>query len=165
MVRKEEDRRRGRGTGWDGAAGEIHRRNFSDLLSSHLLHRREREGSKEGELPYFFVVLPHVKFVGSSIHTGNSGLCIDLHSTSLALFLFRHSLGRRVRREISKISSTARRLLSEWVIESSPRPCRSQPNSACKSNLPNPALKARNASSSPSRPAVHLKCRHRSRDS
>ena len=26
-----------------GAAGEIHRRNFSDLLSSHLLHRRERE--------------------------------------------------------------------------------------------------------------------------
>ena len=42
---------RGRGggpTGWDGAAGEIHRRNFSDLLSSHLLHWRER-----GRAPLF----------------------------------------------------------------------------------------------------------------
>ena len=71
MVRKEE-RRRGRGpTGWDGAAGEIHRRNFSDLLSSHLLHWREERG-KEGELHYFFVVPSYVKFVGSFIHTGSS---------------------------------------------------------------------------------------------
>ena len=121
MVRKEEDRRRGREGGRDGM--ELPGRYIGGIfqiyypLICYIGGGRERR--KEGELHYFFVVLPHVKFVGSSIHTGNSGLCIDLHSTSLALFLFRHSLGRRVRREISKISSTARRLLSKWVIVSS----------------------------------------------
>ena len=105
MVRKEEKEGDRRGlSGWscrDGAAGEIHRRNFSDLLSSHLLLRRERR--KEGELHYFFVVPSYVKFVGSFIHTGSSGLYIHLHTTSLPLFLFRHSLRRRERCEISKI--------------------------------------------------------------
>ena len=60
-------------------------------------------GGKEGELHYFFVVPSYVKFVGSFIHTGSSGLYIHLHTTSLPLFLFRHSLRRRVRCEISKI--------------------------------------------------------------
>ena len=46
MVRKEEQE----GERGNGAAGEIHRRNFSDLLSSHLLHwreRREKEGKRD----------------------------------------------------------------------------------------------------------------------
>ena len=78
MVRKEEQE----GERGDGAAGEIHRRNFSDLLSSHLLHRRERR--KEGELHYFFVVPSYVKFVGSFIHTGSSEW--PLYSLTLDFF-------------------------------------------------------------------------------
>ena len=147
MVRKEEGERRGP-TGWDGAAGEIHRRNFSDLLSSHLLHWREERG-KEGELHYFFVVPSYVKFVGSFIHTGSSGLYIHLHTTSLPLFLFRHSLRRRGRCEIFPkffVGAASLILVGHGVLTS----LVSLPS---KSNLPNPALKARNASSFPSRPS------------
>ena len=42
-----------------GAAGEIHRRNFSDLLSSHLLHRRERERER-GESSIISLLVLHL---------------------------------------------------------------------------------------------------------
>ena len=108
-----------------------------------------REGRKEGELHYFFVVPSYVKFVGSFIHTGSSGLYIHLHTTSLPLFLFRHSLRRRGRCEIFPkffVGAASLILVGHGVLTS----LVSLPS---KSNLPNPALKARNASSFPSRPS------------
>ena len=72
-------------------------------LICYIGGRKREERRKEGELHYFFVVPSYVKFVGSFIHTESCGLYIHLHTTSLPLFLFRHSLRRRVRCEISKI--------------------------------------------------------------
>ena len=82
-----------------GAAGEIHRRNFSDLLSSHLLHRRERERERERELHYFFVgtacttsSLPSSEEDLSSPHLLT---CLTLYRSyhrCIASSLFRHSL-------------------------------------------------------------------------
>ena len=82
-----------------GAAGEIHRRNFSDLLSSHLLHRRERERERESSIISLLVLhvlllrfLPPRKTSPPHIYLRT---CLTLYRSyhrCIASSLFRHSL-------------------------------------------------------------------------